>query len=410
VALSAKNESAGKEWPATLNVDALLAAGWRPVPFREFVLKMHSRCDLACDYCYMYQMADQSWRSQPQRMSMAVAGLAATRIAEHVRAHSLDEISIMLHGGEPLLAGPDLIGHMIGAVRDAVGTSTEVRPFVQTNGVGLDEEYLALFGRLGVKVGVSLDGGQDAQNRHRRYASGRGSYRTVTAGLRLLAGETFRHLFSGLLCVIDVANDPLDVYQALLEFGPPRVDFLLPHGTWESPPPRRESDDVSTPYADWLITIFDRWYDEPDTQVRLFDQIIRLLLGRQSNTESVGLAPAQFVVVETDGAMAQVDTLKATFQGAAETGLHVTRDSFDDALLLPQIAARQLGYDALSAKCRACRIWRVCGGGLYTHRYRPGTGFANPSVYCPDLLRLIGHIRDRVSADIAERRVKRSGG
>lgn len=410
MALSAGKESAGKEWPATLNVDALLAAGWRPVPFREFVLKMHSRCDLACDYCYMYQMADQSWRSQPQRMSTAVAGLAATRIAEHARAHSLDEISIMLHGGEPLLAGPDLIGHMIGAVRDAVGTSTEVRPFVQTNGVGLDEEYLALFGRLGVKVGVSIDGGQDAQNRHRRYAGGRGSYRAVTAGLRLLADKRFRHLFSGLLCVIDVTNDPLDVYQALLEFGPPRVDFLLPHGTWESPPPRREADDVATPYADWLIAVFDRWYDEPDTQVRLFDQIIRLLLGRRSNTESVGLAPAQFVVVETDGAMAQVDTLKATFHGAAETGLHVSRDSFDDALLLPQIAARQLGYDALSAKCRDCRIWRVCGGGLYTHRYRPGTGFANPSVYCPDLLRLIGHIRDRVSADIAERRVKRSGG
>lgn len=409
MALSAGKDSAGKEWPATLDVDALLAGGWRPVPFREFVLKAHSRCDLACDYCYLYQMADQSWRSQPRRMSPAVAGMAALRIAEHARAHSLDEISIMVHGGEPLLAGPDLIGHMIGAVRDAVGAGTEVRPFVQTNGAGLDERYLALFGRLGVRVGVSLDGGQNAHDRHRRHATGRGSHREVTAGLRLLTGERFRHLFSGLLCVIDVANDPLDVYQALLEFGPPRVDFLLPHGTWESPPPRRAADDEATPYADWLITIFDHWYDKPVTQVRLFDQIIRLLLGRRSSTESVGLAPAQFVVIETDGAMAQVDTLKATFHGAAQTRLHVTRDSFDDALLLPQIAARQLGYEALSAKCQACRIWRVCGGGLYAHRYRPGTGFANPSVYCPDLLKLIGHIRDRVSADIAERQMKRSG-
>jgi uncharacterized protein len=142
----------------------------------------------------------------------------------------------------------------------------------------------------------------------------------------------------------------------------------------------------------------------------LFDQIIRLLLGRQSFTESVGLAPAQFVVIETDGAMAQVDTLKVAFHGAADTGLNVARDSFDAALRLPQIAARQLGYDALCAKCQACQVWRVCGGGLYAHRYRAGTGFANPSVYCPDLLRLIGHIRDRVSADIAERRMRRGDG
>jgi uncharacterized protein len=42
----------------------------------------------------------------------------------------------------------------------------------------------------------------------------------------------------------------------------------------------------------------------------------------------------------------------------------------------------------------------VCGGGHYAHRYRPGRGFANPSVYCPDLIRLIGHIRERVQIDI----------
>jgi uncharacterized protein len=409
VALSAGKDPVGKEWPATINVDALLAGGWRPVPFREFVLKVHSRCDLSCDYCYMYQMADQSWQFQPKRMSLTIARQVAARIAEHAQAHNLDEISIVLHGGEPLLAGPDLIGHTIDAVRDAAGVDTDVHAFVQTNGASLNEEFLALFGRLGVRVGVSLDGGHTAQDRHRRYANGRGSYPAVAAGLRLLTGARFRHLFSGLLCVIDVTNDPLDVYQGLLEFGPPRVDFLLPHGTWDSPPPRRVGG-AATPYADWLTTIFDCWYDNPETRIRLFDQIIHLLLGRPSSTESVGLAPARFVVIETDGAMAQVDSLKATFHGAADTGLNVARDSFDDALQLPQIAARQLGYDALCAKCQACQVWRVCGGGLYAHRYQAGTGFANPSVYCPDLLQLITHIRNRVSADIAERRMRRGDG
>jgi uncharacterized protein len=69
----------------------------------------------------------------------------------------------------------------------------------------------------------------------------------------------------------------------------------------------------------------------------------------------------------------------------------VTRDRLDAALLLPGVAARQLGDIALAAQCRGCPIHRVCGGGMYTHRYRSGTGFANPSVYCPDLMRLIGH-------------------
>jgi uncharacterized protein len=394
-----------------LDVGALMADGWQPVPFREFVLKIHSRCDLACDYCYMYEMADQSWRTQPKRMSAAVAEQAAARIGEHVQAHSLSEITLVLHGGEPLLAGPDAIDHVLGAVRSAVGASVAVRASVQTNGVGLNERFLALFSKLDVHVGVSLDGGADAQDRHRRFASGRGSYAAVAAGLRLLASEDFRHLFNGLLCVLDVSNDPIATYEALLEFAPPRVDFLLPHGTWEAPPPGRITDHPDTPYADWLITVFDRWYEEPRyTQVRLFAEIMRLLLGRTSSTESVGLAPASFLVIETDGAMAQVDTLRAAFHGAQATGLHVDRDRFDDALLLPEIAARQLGFRALSAQCQQCHIWRVCGGGLYAHRYRPGTGFANPSVYCPDLMRLIGHIRARVSADIDTRLAARARG
>jgi uncharacterized protein len=373
------------------------------VPFREFVLKIHSRCDLACDYCYMYEMADQSWRTQPKRMTPAVAERTADRIAEHTRTHQLTDVTVVLHGGEPLLAGAEAIGHAITAVRARVGDRVTVRTSIQTNAARLNEEYLELFRRLDLHVGVSLDGGQDAQDRHRRYANGRGSYATVANSLRQMAGSKYRDLFNGVLCVVDLANDPVATYESLLEFDPPRVDFLLPHGTWADPPPGRAADDDRTPYADWLTAIFDRWYDEPRTDVRLFSEIIRLLIGRSSFTESVGLAPAAFVVVETDGAMAQVDSLRAAFHGAPATGLHVDRDSFDDALMVPQVAARQLGYDGLSAQCQQCEIWRVCGGGLYPHRYRPGSGFANPSVYCPDLMRLIRHIGSRVRADVAAR-------
>jgi hypothetical protein len=71
------------EWPSTLDVPALIASGWRPVPFREFIVKVHSRCDLACDYCYMFEMADQSWRGQPKRLSTDTAETTAKRIGEH---------------------------------------------------------------------------------------------------------------------------------------------------------------------------------------------------------------------------------------------------------------------------------------------------------------------------------------
>jgi uncharacterized protein len=390
-----------------LDVAAIMADGWRPVPFREFIIKIHSRCDLACDYCYMFEMADQSWRDKPRKMTQEVAARTAVRIGEHARAHNIPNIALVLHGGEPLLAGRDLISYLVTAVRRAAGIGVAVDTSVQTNAVGLDESYLAMFEELGIRVGVSLDGNSEAHDRHRRFASGRGSYNAVTAGLRRLASDRHRHLFSGLLCTIDIRNDPLGTYESLAAFEPPKIDFLLPHGTWASPPPGRMPEATETPYADWLITIFDHWYSAPRTRIRLFDEIMRLILGEDSASEMVGLAPSRLLVIETDGGIEQGDTLKIAYHGAPETGLHVDRNRLDDALLLPGVVARQFGERGLCATCRACPIRRVCGGGLYAHRYRVGTGFANPSVYCPDLIRLISHIHDTMRADISARLARR---
>jgi uncharacterized protein len=335
-------------------------------------------------------------------MSRQTVEQAARRIAEHAARHDLRSVTVILHGGEPLLAGPELIDHAAGAVRAAMVTDTRVDLRLQTNGLLLDDAYLALFAERGIRVGVSLDGGPAANDRHRRYGNGRGSYHEVARSLRLLGQQRHRHLYGGILCTVDLRNDPLEVYESLLGFAPPRLDFLLPHGNWSSPPPGRTAASTDTPYADWLCAIFDRWYGAPrqETRIRLFESLISLLLGGPSTSEAVGLSPVDLLTIETDGSIEQADVLKTSAEGMAATGLHIADDAFDRALAHPMVRARQLGPDALSATCRSCPVVRVCGGGLYAHRYRAENGFDNPSVYCPDLQALIRHIRGRLAADI----------
>jgi uncharacterized protein len=153
-----------------------------------------------------------------------------------------------------------------------------------------------------------------------------------------------------------------------------------------------------------LIDVFDRWYGaaEPETTVRLFEEIIRGIVGRPSRVESIGLQPVQLVVVETDGSIEQIDALKSAYEGAAHTGLHVDDDPFDAALALPQFVARQIGLAALGDACRQCDVRSTCGGGYYPHRYRRGAGFRNPSVYCADLMALIRHVMTRIRADLRQ--------
>ncbi|MFF8594193.1 FxsB family cyclophane-forming radical SAM/SPASM peptide maturase [Streptomyces sp. NPDC015220] len=383
------------------------ADGAAEFPFHTFVLKFHSRCDLACDYCYMYRAADQSWRHQPRSMSPAVIAWTAGRIAEHVQAHGLRAVTVVLHGGEPLLAGPRPLRLAVTEIARAVGPGVRVETCVQTNALRLDEAWLQTLGELDVRIGVSLDGDRIAHDRHRKRPGGRGSHRRAAAAVQRLAEGPYRRLFAGLLCTVDLRNDPVGTYEELLRYRPPLIDFLLPLGTWSTPPPGRVAGRPDTPYGDWLAAVFDRWYAAPvrETDVRVLHNLVALVLGGRSRTEGLGLEPVRYVVVETDGSIALDDTLRVARAGATRTGLHVSRDSFDRALRHPDVRVRQSGAAALSAVCRACSLLPVCGGGHYVHRYRAdGSGFRNPSVYCPDLAGLIRHVHRAVAEDTARLR------
>jgi uncharacterized protein len=382
-------------WPLLdLDVAHARETGHVPVPFEQFILKIHSRCNLACSYCYVYEMADQAWREQPRLMSPAVTEMVAKRIDEHVRSHRLPAVDIILHGGEPLLAGTQRLTELTGLLRAQI--SAQVNFTVQTNGTLLRRSMLETLRRARIRVGVSLDGDAEATGRHRLYPSGRNSYDDVADGLHLLASPEFREIYGGILCAIEVRNNPIATYESLLEFSPPIVDLLLPHANWSAPPP-------DSGYADWLIEVFERWYSAPvqETQIRLFTELIQLILGGPAAVENLGLRPTTLIVVDTDGAIKQLDSLSSAYPGAADTGLHVLTGSFDDALEHPTTVARQIGADGLSAECRACPVMEICGGGLYPHRYRDGAGFRHPSVYCADLKQLITHVRERVISDLA---------
>lgn len=374
----------------------------RPLPLRQFIVKLHSRCNLACDYCYVYTKADQRWRTRPVTMSEETLGHTARAIGQHVRAHALKHIEVVLHGGEPVLAGTARIRFLVERVRAEVGSCIEVRFSLQTNGTLLTESTLNALLELDVQVGVSVDGSARDHDRHRRSLNG-GSHRAVSDALHLLGQQRFRPIFAGLLCTVDLVSDPVLTYEALLTFEPPSVDFLLPLGNWTHTPPQVEAGSMRTPYADWLMAVFDRWYGAAprEMSVRLFEEMINVLLGGQSAVEGIGLTPSLMAVVETDGAIEQCDQLASTYEGAAMTGLHVARNSFDDALRLPAFVAAQLGAAGLPSACRPCELRAVCGGGLRAHRYREGEGFDNPSVYCADLFRLISHVRTRLTNDLS---------
>ena len=359
-----------------------------PVSISQYVLKVASRCDLACNHCYVYEHADQSWRAKPRFITQAIARQTAKRISEHAEAHQLTTVHVVLHGGEPLLLGRDRLRGILSTLRSSIDPVARLDLRIHTNGVLLDKGLCALFAEYAVQVGVSLDGDRAANDLHRLFADRRSSYPQVRRALSLLRRPEYRHLYAGILCTVDLRNDPIAVYEALRAEVPPRVDLLLPHATWAQPPYR--PPDADTPYAAWLGRIHARWLaDGRPLPIRFFDSLRGAWEGRPSGTEAAGLDPVDLLVIETDGSWEQADSLKTAFDGAPTTGLDIFSHSVDEAAACADVVSRQGGLEALCRTCRQCPVVRACGGGLYAHRYSLENSFDNPSVYCDDLKRLI---------------------
>ena len=359
-----------------------------PASISQYVLKVASRCDLACDHCYVYEHADQSWRARPRFITQAIARQAAKRIREHAKAHQLATVHVVLHGGEPLLLGRDRLRGILGALRSSIDPVAQLDLRIHTNGVRLDTGLCELFAEYAVQVGVSLDGDRAANDLHRLYADKRSSHPQVLTALKLLRQPEYKHLYAGILCTVDLRNDPVAVYEALRAEAPPRIDLLLPHATWAQPPYRPR--DAETPYAAWLGRIHARWLaDGRPFPIRFFDSLLGAWQGLPSGSEAAGLDPVDLLVIETDGTWEQADSLKTAFDGAPATGLDIFSHSVDEAAAYAGVVSRQGGLAELCRTCRECPVVKACGGGLYAHRYSHENGFNNPSVYCDDLKKLI---------------------
>lgn len=239
-------------------------------PLRTFILKVANRCNIDCDYCYVFNSHDDAWRHLPARMSADTAMAAAARIAEHARAHDIREVDVVLHGGEPLLAGPRLLDQILSGVREVLLPDVLVRFGLQTNATLLNETWLDLLEHHGVVVGVSLDGPPDVNDRHRLSHHERSTSNAVLRGLGLLRSRP--NLFGGLLAVVDVSTDPVGVHDYLASFEPPMIDFNWPHTTHADPPIRH--DPAVPEYGMWLARVYDRWISRPQHShsVRILDE------------------------------------------------------------------------------------------------------------------------------------------
>jgi uncharacterized protein len=355
-------------------------------PINEFVVKVSSRCNINCTYCYEYNLGDNSWVNNAKSMKRRTVEQLVFRIDEHARKHILDRINISFHGGEPLLFGIDNINFFVDLMNRKASHLYEIDYTIQTNGVLLTRDVIACLKRNSIYVGISIDGPQSVNDRFRVDHLGKSTFDKVSQGINNLK-EFAPELFTGVLSVIDVNSDPFEVFDFISSLGARNIDFVLPHFNWSNLPPRHNT----SAYHDWYMSIWRAWINGRNShvKVRFLENIARVILGGSGIFEQMNDSPVSLVTVNSDGEYEGVDTLKSTASGAQKLSLNVFSNDIDSVVKHEMFALRQSGDRQLCTECLSCDVKDVCNGGYFPHRYSTTTRFKNPSVYCSDLKRLI---------------------
>lgn len=356
------------------------------------LLKVASRCNLDCTYCYVFNMGDRGWERQPKRLDAAVADAIVEQLAD-LRRRQGCAFSIVLHGGEPLLLGSARLGALFAALTAAV---PDCGLHLQTNGTLLNPAMLDLCANYRVGISISLDGPATVNDRFRIDHQSKGSFARVMAAVdHLRAHLASDRLFAGLLAVVDPCSDPDEVYAFFKRTGTPSVDFLYRDGNHDVLPFGKGSF-VSTEYGQWMCRLVDLYLADPaPPRIRVIDDMVKLLLGGAARKEGVGVSDYGIVVIETDGTIAKNDTLKSTVDaGDAFTNRwSVMRDRLADVVETAEFNDYHASQRPTSATCRACDELAVCGGGMPTHRFSAARQLDNPSVFCADQKMLIDRLR-----------------
>jgi len=147
----------------------------RVPPLEELTVWNTSKCNLRCDYCFVYKLYSDIPRQEMQRETMdALIHFAMHRLRFNGR--------IWFFGGEPLVS----FETMKYITEKARAENLAILFGVTTNCTLIDEEKARWMAKHGYNVLCSMDGLENLHDKHRKRIDGSGSWKETWSGIQLV--------------------------------------------------------------------------------------------------------------------------------------------------------------------------------------------------------------------------------
>ncbi len=366
-------------------------------------------CDIACDYCFYLEKRALFGRGEDFRMT---GDVLAAYVEQYVASQPTPVVEFVWHGGEPTLAGLAFFRRAV-ALQERYRAGKTIQNALQTNGLGLTDEWCTFFKEHGFFVGISLDGPREIHDAYRKTRGGAPTFDGVMRGVRLL--QKHGVAFNALACVgRETARRPRDVYRFFKDEGASFIQFTpiverepepatRAKGLWLSPPAaleRIETNVTVTPwtveperYGDFLIAAYEEWVrkDVGAVFVMNFEWALNAWMGKGSPVCVFARQCGRAVAVEHDGSVYACDHYVYP-----EYRLGDVRAGNLGEMVERSVAS---GFGphketTLPRWCRECDVLEMCWGGCPKHRFATSPcGEPGLHYLCPGYKKFFLHIR-----------------
>ena len=345
-----------------------------------FMIVPSLACQAGCKYCF-----------GPHAGAVMDRGTAeeTVRFVHRIAAEcGMQEISVIFHGGEPLLAPYEVWETLLQGLSNAP-ERTPVSFSIQSNLWKLDDCFLSLFRRYRVAIGTSLDGPKSICDENR----GEGYYERTMAGIRKAEQN----------------GQKVGVIATLTRQTAPHAEeiltFFMDHGINPVLHPAVKSMDISSDpfsltaeeYANAILELYP-WYVENRKffSVPTLDHYCSAVVKGDPCICTFKDCLGMFLAISPSGDITSCQRLSARSE-------YILGNIFNHPALgdlMGSSAWRNLEkrQQQVDERCKSCRWIAVCRGGCYYNAVSMGDGVTDP--LCEAYRRIYDFLQARTAEEV----------
>jgi uncharacterized protein len=362
---------------------------------RNITIQTTTECNIGCKYCYVNASQEKSYKL---RLEDAIRIFDEITLYQSKSQHNI-EIKVVFHGGEPLLLGCDFYDKLFTHIANLQLNNSKIKFSLsfQSNITLLDRKFCQLFKDYNVSIGTSLDGSEHIHNYNRRGGKYRNNHAVVMEKIDLAREYGIK---VGAICT--VTKDKLDCASEIFEFFEDyHLDFKT-NKVFSGGRAASNNEELMVSeleYSEFLVNLFDVWYDRPPViNVDNLVEIIGILLkGRNMGGCTRTNCSQQLLTISSMGNCYTCGRMGGVNEFVLGNILKVGMEKIASSEVLKLLSQRS--PDKI-IQCSSCDLLDICNSGCMYDAYLSNGTIFSPDGNCDGFRRVCTHIKNRMVHDI----------